>query len=91
MTGGFQSGNDADMDAVSALLKSFRRNHEPPLTPSQAAGLAKVSRSTWFRWESGVRKIDDAVLPRVVEVTGIPAKELRPDLVKILEPVEAAE
>lgn len=79
------------MEAVSDKLKNFRKNHQPPLTPSAAAAKVPVARSTWFRWESGVRKIDEEKLPRMVEVTGIPAKELRPDLVKILEPSEAAE
>lgn len=74
--------------SVSDRLKAFRAHHEPPLTPSRAASLVPVSRSTWFRWESGARRIDEEKLPRVVEVTGIPAKELRPDLVKILEPEE---
>lgn len=73
------------MEAVSKRLKDFRQNHEPPLTPSKAASLVPVSRSTWFRWESGVRSIDETLLPRVTEVTGIPAKELRPDLVEKLE------
>lgn len=73
------------MAQVAQLLKNFRKNHVPPLAPGEAANLIPVSRSTWSRWEAGIRKIDDKVLPRVVEVTSIPAKELRPDLVRILE------
>jgi transcriptional regulator with XRE-family HTH domain len=72
------------MNAVGALLKKFRKNHEPPLTVPEFAGKVGVARSTAFRWESGIRKIDDDKLPRVVEFTGIPAKELRPDLVNLL-------
>ena len=76
------------MNAVSQRLKSFRKDRG--LSPTQAAALVPVSRSTWFRWESGIRKIDDPLLPTMIKLTGIPAKELRPDLVEILER-EAAE
>lgn len=79
------------MDAVAKLLKDFRASQTPPLEVSDLAGRLNVSRSTVFRWESGVRKIDDRLLPKVVEVTGIPAKELRPDLVRILGEAEGAE
>lgn len=72
------------MDAVAKLLQSYRKRHEPPLTRTQAAAQVPVSRTTWFRWESGARKIDQDKLPRVAEVTGIPAKELRPDLAELL-------
>jgi hypothetical protein len=37
------------------------------------------------RWESGARKIETDLVPKVSKRTGIPAKELRPDLVKELE------
>lgn len=70
------------MDAVAKLLQGYRERHE--LSRTQAAAQVPVSRTTWFRWESGARKIDQDKLPRVVEVTGIPAKELRPDLAELL-------
>lgn len=76
------------MEAVAERLKAFRHNHEPPLTAPQAAELVPVSRSTWFRWESGVRSIDRDLLPRMQEVTGIPAKDLRPDLARHFEAAE---
>lgn len=79
------------MEAVSQLLKNYRSTHEPPLTRTQAAEKVGVSRATWFRWESAseksFRKIDPDKLPKVSEVTGIPAKELRPDLMNLLADV----
>lgn len=44
-----------------------------------------VSRLTVLRWESGIRKIDESKVSNVAKITGIPAKELRPDLVERLE------
>jgi transcriptional regulator with XRE-family HTH domain len=70
------------MNAVSERLQQYRKNEG--LTRTQAAAKVEVSRSTWFRWESGVRRIDGEKLQKVAEVTGIPAKELRPDLAKLV-------
>lgn len=64
-------------------LTAFRKARG--LTPAGLANLLEVSRPTIFRWESGEREIDEALLPRVTEKTGIPAKELRPDLAEKYE------
>lgn len=64
-------------------LTSYRRKHD--LTRSALARELSVSRATITRWEDGDRKIDDDMVPHVVRVTGIPARRLRPDLVKLLE------
>lgn len=45
-----------------------------------------VSGVTVSRWETGARKIDETILPRVVEHTGIPAALLRPDLAELMAP-----
>lgn len=51
-----------------------------------------VTGVTISRWETGARKIDEAILPRVVEYTGIPATLLRPDLAELMTPsAEAAQ
>ena len=39
-----------------------------------------VDRATVHRWETGERKPDEKILPKLSEVTGIPVRELRPDL-----------
>jgi transcriptional regulator with XRE-family HTH domain len=73
-------------------LKTFREAQEPPLSQAALADLVDVSRPTVHRWEAGDRKIDIEKLPRVVEVTGIPARVLRPDLAELMsDPAEAAQ
>lgn len=63
-------------------LKAYRKTQAPRLSQ---AGLAKklgVARLTVLRWETGERKIDPSLIKNVTEKTGIPAKELRPDLIE---------
>lgn len=47
-----------------------------------------VARLTVLRWEGGARKIDTDKLSEVMEKTGIPAAELRPDLAELMAPAE---
>lgn len=54
------------------------------MSRSQLARLLDVSRMTVWRWEETGREIELEVLPRVVERTGIPARELRRDLAELL-------
>jgi transcriptional regulator with XRE-family HTH domain len=73
-------------------LQAFRARQTPPLSRQGLADLIGVGEATVWRWETGSRKIEHALLALVVEKTGIPATELRPDLVKLLNPSsEAAE
>lgn len=53
------------------------------LTQRELAGRLGVTRETLARWETG-RKIEDELVPRVSEKTGIPVAKLRPDLVELL-------
>jgi transcriptional regulator with XRE-family HTH domain len=71
-------------------LRAFRLSQEPPLSIAQLADLLGVGRPTVFRWETGARKIDDALIHSVSEKTGIPARELRPDLVEKHEAIFGA-
>jgi transcriptional regulator with XRE-family HTH domain len=40
----------------------------------------KVEAVTVYRWESGQRRIDKELVPKISKLTGIPAAVLRPDL-----------
>lgn len=66
-------------------LKLYRERQDPPLSQERLAGLLDVSRVTVTRWESGARKMDGELVPKVSLVTGIPPAELRPDLAELLE------
>lgn len=67
-------------------LTEFRLKQTPPLSRAELGDLLDVSRVTVFRWETGEREIDEARLAHVADKTGIPAKELRPDLAKLFAP-----
>lgn len=62
-------------------LAAYRKRHG--LTQKDLAAQFEVARETVARWETG-RKIDDALLPRVADRTGIARGVLRPDLAKLL-------
>jgi transcriptional regulator with XRE-family HTH domain len=64
-------------------LTKFREDKK--LSQPELARLLGVGRSTVHRWEAETRRIDRDLLPAISEKTGIPAKELRPDLIEELE------
>lgn len=70
-------------------LKTFREKQSPPLSKAQLADLLGVARLTVHRWETGKRRINGDLVGTVSEKTGIPKRELRPDLVELIE--EAAQ
>lgn len=41
-----------------------------------------VARTTITRWEKGLQPPDIKLLPKIEQETGIPAKDLRPDLAR---------
>lgn len=65
-------------------LKTYRANQTPPMRRAALARLLKVSKTTVARWEEGRRKIDQDKLQKVSKETGIPIRELRPDLAELL-------
>jgi transcriptional regulator with XRE-family HTH domain len=65
-------------------LKQYREKQRPPLTQAQLARRYGVQRESLSRWETGTRKIDEALVPMISEDTGIPASKLRPDLAALM-------
>jgi transcriptional regulator with XRE-family HTH domain len=65
-------------------LTEFRLAQDPPWSRAKLAEALNVSRPAVFRWEKGDRKIDAELVPTISEITGIPARVLRPDLVELL-------
>lgn len=59
-------------------------------TSQQALAVkCKTSKATLCRIEKGRQGVSLELLPKLVKATGIPARELRPDLAEMLSP-EAA-
>ena len=69
-------------------LAAYRKRRG--LTQRALAAELDVARETVARWETG-RKIDDDLLPKVSDRTGIPRGMLRPDLAKLLDESQPAE
>lgn len=70
-------------------IKSYRERHDPPLSQGQFSERVGVTRFTVIRWENG-SPIGEKELPAVSREIGIPAKELRPDLVERHEEIFGA-
>jgi transcriptional regulator with XRE-family HTH domain len=62
-------------------VRAYRERQTPPLSQEQFADRVGVTRFTVMRWESG-GPIGERELPAVSKEIGVPAKELRPDLVE---------
>lgn len=65
-------------------LKTYRTGRD--LTQDALAKELGVSSITISRWETGARKIDTDLLSEISEKTGIPKRQLRPDLAELLAP-----
>lgn len=64
-------------------LKAYRARER--LTQQGLADLVGVERTTVARWETGARKIDRDLVADIHEKTGVPRRELRPDLADLIE------
>lgn len=70
------------MDKVHPL-RSYREREG--MTQRQLAESFGVTRTTVARWETFVRNVDGDLVQAISDKTGIPKRELRPDLAKIVE------
>jgi len=66
---------------MSHVLTSYRNGRSQVWLAKQL----RVTKATVSRWESGRRKIAINLLPKVARITGIPKKDLRPDLALAIE------
>jgi transcriptional regulator with XRE-family HTH domain len=65
-------------------LRAYRARHG--LSQHALARALGVTNITISRWENGARRIDDRLLARVAQTTGIARDVLRPDLAALLLP-----
>ncbi len=63
-------------------LTAYRDAHG--INKSQLAQLLGTSRAAITRWESGARLPSEGLLARITKKTGISARDLRPDLARII-------
>lgn len=70
---------------ASHPLETYRKKRS--MTRAALARLLSVSKTTIARWEKGIRKIEENLVPNISSITGIPAKELRPDAVEKYESI----
>ena len=73
------------MDGIQSL-RAFRESRS--LSLGGLGELLGVARATVLRWETGERKPGAGKLQKITEVTGIPARDLRPDLAAHMEAAE---
>jgi transcriptional regulator with XRE-family HTH domain len=72
--------------AGNQAVRTYRKKRG--LTQKALGKELGVTGVTIYRWERGLRKIDDELLEPVSAKTGIKIPELRPDLAKLLEPTQ---
>jgi transcriptional regulator with XRE-family HTH domain len=68
---------------VQHPLKTYRSARS--LSQGKLADQLGVTRTTVARWETGTRKVDHELLPKISEATGIAPSDLRPDLAELLK------
>ena len=67
---------------MAHALRKYRIEHG--LSQEKFADFLGYHRLTVVRWETGKRKPSPRELAQIEKKTGIPARELRPDLAKIM-------
>lgn len=69
-------------------ITEYRENQDPPMSREQLGKLLSVNRATVFRWEDGTRRPNRTQVLKLMKVTGLPARDLRPDLAAVFGAAE---
>jgi DNA-binding transcriptional regulator YiaG len=72
-------------------LKTFRENHQPPLSKAALARLLDVSTAAVTRWEARERQPEIDSVKLIAEKTGIAPAALRPDLAQMMNVSESGD
>jgi transcriptional regulator with XRE-family HTH domain len=67
-------------------IRAYRLNQAPPLTLEGLAKKLGTTKPNLSRIENGLQPVSEALLPKIIAETGIPAESLRPDLAKLFKP-----
>lgn len=80
------------METSGQLIRAFRHRQSPRLTVEDLANKAGRSKATISKIERDLQVPSPRLAKALSEITGIPAKVLRPDLAELMEVnAEAAE
>lgn len=71
------------MDAPDHPIRAYRYSFTPPLTLADLAKRLGTTKPNLSRIENGKQKLEEKLLFKTVEETGISALKLRPDLAKL--------
>lgn len=77
------------MDQSVHPVRAFRLSQTPKLPMKKLADRIGTSTANLSRIENGLQPVSEILLPKLLAETGIPAKQLRPDLAEMF--AEAAE
>lgn len=69
-------------------ITAYRESQTPPMSREQLGKLLRVNRATVFRWEDGTRRPSQTQVLKLMKITGLPARDLRPDLAAVFEAAE---
>lgn len=78
------------MDPTAHPVRAYRLRQTPPLKLGDLARRIGTTTANLSRIETGKQALSDALLPKIVAETGIPARELRPDLAKLFAAPDAS-
>ena len=63
-------------------LRDYRQSQK--MTQQALGEKLGVTGQTIWRWETGSRKVAVKLLPKISTITGIPQRDLRPDLAELM-------
>lgn len=73
------------MNTSAHPIRVFRQAKKPRVSLGDLAKELRTTAATLSRIESGHQPVSETMLPKVVAVTGISARALRPDLAKLFD------
>jgi transcriptional regulator with XRE-family HTH domain len=73
------------MSKLAHPIRIWRLSQTPPITLEGLGKKLGTKKPNLSRIENGLQPVSEALLPKIIAVTGIPAESLRPDLAKLFK------